>query len=160
MAKKFCIVHESVGHGNCDCRQCNGAANCDCPPEVANAKEYIQTFETMSVPPLVQLGGLPDGIKADDRGPFIATWRRTYSKAYGGSWHNKMISFERKEPNSELELEVAMLLQKLSVELVDFWLQGKRPEMDRMRRAIMIEDALNYLGWSCGPDSRNRAMVR
>jgi hypothetical protein len=90
MKKQFCIVHSCV------------ESTCDCPPEVAGQQELLSVVEMMDIPFIVRVGGLPAGIGPEDKGPFIATWKRTYNaKAFGGygCWENKMVSFIKKENN-------------------------------------------------------------
>lgn len=86
-ATQFCIVHELV------------ESPCDCPAELAQAKELITTNECMGVPFLVRMGNAPEGIDPNDQdGIYLQTWRRTYDKdALGGigSWRNELIKFER-----------------------------------------------------------------
>ena len=82
-AKKFCIVCESTD------------SDCGCSPDEAGAQEYIHHMQVDRVPFFVRMGGLPDGIKEDDEGPFRMTWRRTWSAELGGSGNNQLLTFER-----------------------------------------------------------------
>lgn len=87
-AKKSCIVHNT------------DPKNCGCSDEVSQADFFKKEVIVNEIPFIVRMGGLPEGMTLDTKGPFLAIWETRRSTFAGyPSQESKLVSFTKVETN-------------------------------------------------------------